>query len=245
MSNTTVKCVNCGTICNAKDGFCKNCWTKLGDDAQQQGYIIDGIGQTEWEEYIDKNAKRYVDVYKKNNGKKWFLHINWAAMVFGLNWVLYRKMYKVAVIGFIVTSLITVALSVLFLLPHTEEMKILNQDIAPYKEYIEGGGQTIMHDADGAPYSPEIVQKGAMAENKLAKIEAKAKLKSFIIVPFTCLFWGLFGDAIYKKHVIKNIKNKNGGASIGAVICGRMLLSLVEWLIMGTLVSFVVLLILA
>ena len=244
MNSTTIKCENCGTICNAKDGYCKNCWKKLGGETEQADFIIDGIGQTEWEDYIDKNAKRYVDVYKNNNGKKWFLHINWAAFFLGLNWVLYRKMYKVAVIGFIVTSLITVALSVLFLLPHTEEMKILNQDIAPYREYIKGGGQTIMLDADGRPYSPEIVQKGAMAERKNAEIEAKAKLKTLIIVPFTCIFWGLFGDAIYKKHIIKNIKNKNGGASIGAVICGRMLLSLVEWLLTGALVSLLVMLLL-
>ncbi|MBQ2266395.1 MAG: hypothetical protein II342_03235, partial [Clostridia bacterium] len=94
------------------------------------------------------------------------------------------------------------------------------------------------------PYSPEIVQKGAMAKRKNAETEAKAKLKTLIIVPFTCIFWGLFGDAIYKKHIIKNIKNKNGGASIGAVICGRMLLSLVEWLFTGALVSLLVMLLL-
>lgn len=101
-----------------------------------------------------------------------------------------------------------------------------------------------MLDADGRPYSPEIVQKGAMAKRKNAETEAKAKLKTLIIVPFTCIFWGLFGDAIYKKHIIKNIKNKNGGASIFSLFAGRILLGLIEWLLMGALVSLLVMLLL-
>ena len=92
MSNV-IQCEKCGATCNLKDGFCKKCWAQLPG---AEDYILDGMGQTDLEDFIDKNSKRYIDVYKKNQGKKMFLNINWAAMFFGVNWMLYRKMYKLA-----------------------------------------------------------------------------------------------------------------------------------------------------
>lgn len=239
MNNVTVKCENCGTVCNVKNGYCKNCWKKLDIKSEQDDFILDGMGQSEWEEFIGKNANRYIEVYKKNNGKKIFLHINWSAFFFSLNWVLYRKMYKVAIIGFVITSLISILLSTIFFLPHIDEIKSLNNAIAPFHEYLENGGKTILTDSDGVPYSPEIVQKGAQAEKKLYKIENDVKLKTYLLIPISCVFWGLFSDAIYKKHIRKNIKNKNGGTSISALIVGRILLVVINLLVLNPLISFI------
>ncbi len=150
-------------------------------------------------------------------------------------------MYKVATIGFVITSLISILISIIFLLPHIEEIKSLNELITPFHQYVENGGQTILLDGQGLPYSPEIVQQGAQAEKKLNEIQTDVQLKSFFLIPFTCVFWGLFGDAIYKMHIRKNIKNESGGTSISALIGGRLLLGAIELLALNPLFSLITL----
>lgn len=228
MTNYTVQCEHCGATCNLKDGYCKNCWKKLPCDNEQSDFIIDGIGQSEWEKFIDKNADRYIDVYKKNEGRKWFLHINWAAMFFGLNWMLYRKMNKITFISYFVFALLSVVLSILLFIPHIDEMKALNEDIAAYEAYLEGGGQTVIYNSYGAGYSPEVVKKGAAAEKELFEIQVDILLNSLWIIPVQCIFIGLLGDALYKKHILKNIKIKEGGTSVANLIGMRILLNFVS-----------------
>lgn len=243
MDNGTIKCTNCGATCKTKDEYCKNCWKRLSVEIEPDNSLIDGMSQSEWVEwelFIDKNADRYIETYKKNHNKTLFPSMNWSAFFFGLNWVLYRKMFKVAVIGFIITSLISLLLFSIFLVPHRNEIKRLNEVVEPFHAYIEGGGKTILIDAQGVPYSPEIVQKGASAENKLVKIELKAQLKCLVLIPFVCAFWGLFGDAIYKKYIKENIRGKNGGTSVVELVGGRILLSVIELLLLNPLTSLII-----
>lgn len=239
MNKATIKCEHCGAICNLEDGYCKNCWKKLSCEAEQDNFIIDGIGQSEWESFIGKKADRYIDVYKKNEGKKIFLHINWAAFFWGLNWMLYRRMFKFAVIGYIISAVLSIILSTILIIPHIEEMKVLNEDIAPYHAYLESGGKTFLLDSQGVPYSPEVVQQGAQAERELYKIETDVKLKSFFLIPLNWIFFGLFGDALYKMHILKNIKNKEGGTSVPSLLGGRLLFSAIEVFAFSPLISLI------
>ena len=243
MDNSTITCTNCGATCKAKDEYCKSCWSRLSVETEPGNSLIDGMSQSEWVEwelFIDKNADRYIETYKKNHNKKLFPSMNWSAFFFGLNWVLYRKMLKVAVIGLVITSLISLFLFSVFLLPHRNEIKSLNKVIEPYHAYIKGGGENILIDAQGVPYSPEIVQKGASAENKLVEIEFKAQLTCMVLIPFACAFWGFFGDAIYKKHIKENIRGKNGGTSVAELIGGRILLSVIELLLLNPLTALII-----
>lgn len=243
MDNGTITCPNCGAACKAKDDYCKSCWKRLSVETEPGNSLIDGMSQsewTDWELFIDKNADRYIEIYKKNHDKKLFPSMNWSAFFFGLNWVLYRKMFKVAVVGFVITSLISLLLFSIFMMPYRDEIKSLNGVIEPYQEYIDSGGKTILIDAQGIPYSPEIVQKGASAENELAELEFKAQLKALVLVPFTCAFWGFFGDAIYKMHIKENIRGKNGGTSVAELIGGRILLGVIELLLLNPLTSLII-----
>lgn len=240
MANSIIKCEHCGAICNLKDGYCKSCWKKISNEAEQNDFIIDGIGQSELENFIDKNSDRYIDIYKKHEGEKVFLHMNWAAFFFGLNWVLYRKMYKYALIGYIVSFLISVVMMTLFLIPHIEKIHTLNLDIAPYQEYRASGGQTILYNSQGVPYSPEVVKKGSKAEKELAQIMKNIELKSFCLAPIQCVFWGLFGDAIYKIHILKNRTIKKGGTSVSSMIGMRLLFSVIEVVALSPIITFII-----
>lgn len=243
MDNSTKTCPNCGSICKAKDEYCKSCWKRLSTEIEPDDSVTEVMSQSEWvdwELFIDKNADRYIETYKKNENKKIFAHINWAACFFGLNWVLYRKMTKVAIVSFVIMFLISLLLFTVSLLPYRAEIKSLNEDIEPYEEYLDRGGKTILIDAQGVPYSPEFVQKGASAQRKLAEIQTKAQLKCLLIVPLFCAFWGFFGDAIYKMHIKEKIRSKNGGTSVAELIGGRIVLSMINLLLLNPLSSLII-----
>ncbi|MBE7001944.1 MAG: hypothetical protein E7421_04510 [Ruminococcaceae bacterium] len=242
MDNSTKTCPNCGATCKAKDEYCKSCWKKFGTETADDS-VTESMNQSEWvdwELFIEKNADRYIETYKKNENKKIFAHINWAALCFGLNWVLYRKMTKVAVVSFVIMSFVFLLIFTVSLLPYRTEIKSLYEDIKPYEEYLDRGGKTVLIDAQGRPYSPEFVQKGASAQNKLAKIQIKGQLKCLLIVPFFCAFWGFFGDAIYKMHIEEKIRSKNGGTSVAELIGGRIVLSLLNLLLLNPLTSLII-----
>lgn len=240
--NGTVTCENCGTVCFEKDGYCKSCWKKLPVAAEQEDYIIDGLGQAEWEDYIEKNTVYYMDVYKKNEGKKFFLHINWSAFFFGFNWVLYRKMYAVACVGYLISFLLSVLFSIALIIPHIDEIKVWNADIASFQAYLDNGGETVLTDEYGDLYSPEIVQTGARAEKELYGLETKIVLKTLWLIPLQCLAIGLLGNALYKKHILKNSQNKNGGASVLSLVAGRLLLGAINTFALSPLISLIIVL---
>lgn len=240
MNNSVVKCEQCGAICNIKDGYCKKCWKKLpANDEQQNDYIIDGVGQAELENFIEKNSARYISVFKKNNGKKFFLSINWAAFFFAVSWLLYRKMYKYAIVAFLSSTLLTILLSVAFYIPHLNEISQLNESIVAVDNYLEGGGKTILTNSDGSTYSPDVVIKGFEAEKKVIEIENSVATKTLIIIPIYCVFFGLFGDSLYKRYVFKNIKSKEGGASIISFIGGTIVLRIIETVISTCVLPFI------
>ena len=231
MTNYTVQCEHCGATCNLKDGYCKNCWKKLPCDNEQSDFIIDGIGQSEWEKFIDKNADRYIDVYKKNEGRKWFLHINWAAMCFGINWMFYRKMNKRAFAVFFLFAAISMVLQIVLAIPYLNDMSDLTKDIVIYEEYVASGKPTVMRDYYGNLYSPEVVERYEEAIEKKSEIELKFMLNALWMIPIQCGALGLFGDAIYKSHIMKNIKTGSGGTSVVNLLGMRILLNIVTTVI--------------
>ena len=92
MSGMTVVCENCGAVCNTEDGYCKACWKKLTADNAEEDHILDGIGESEWKAFIEKNTDYYMPIFKKHEGKKCFVSMNWSAFFLGCSWLFYRRM---------------------------------------------------------------------------------------------------------------------------------------------------------
>ena len=215
MDTDKIVCTNCGAVCKTTDEYCKRCWKRLSADAASLQPVKEEMTQSEWvywELYIDKNADRYVDIYKENTDKKWFPHMNWSAFFFVLNWVLYRRMFKVAMLAFLITSLLFTLFFTAFLLPHRAEIQALQESAS------------------------------TLAALEIAEITAGAQLFSLLLVPLSCVFWGLFGDAIYKMHIEKNLHKQNGGTSVGELIGGRILISVVGSLLVEPVSALIILL---
>ena len=220
MSTTTVICEHCGAVCRITDGFCQSCWKKLPlPEVVADDVILDGYGVEEWRRYIGKNADRYVDIYKKHEGKKLFFHINWAAFFLGMNWMLYRKMYKAALFACVIVSLLSVLVSGIVMLPRAEEIKQLRDDRDAYHRHLDA------HDT--ISFADEVVIRGRAAEKELAQMDLQNSLIEIGVVGAFCVVNGLTADALYKAHVKKNILTKDGGTSIGAVFAGRFAISII------------------
>ena len=238
MKENRIVCTHCGTVGSTADGYCKNCWKQFEGVAIQEDAVIDGINKSDWEAFVGKKAERYVRIFAKNNGKKWFVHFNWAAALLGFSWMFYRKMYKFAIIGYAALFLITALLSLLLMLPYREEIKELQNTIAAYESYMDYGGETILTDANGELYSPQIVKDHTKAEKAIREIDNSITKKMLLVQILPTLVMGLFGDALYKQYARQHITEpKKGGASIGAWFGGRVLCDIVQILLLEPFVA--------
>ena len=108
MDNLEKICEHCGATYIVSDGYCRKCWKRIPTTTSPKEELLDGVKKADWHFFIDKNASRYVDIYAKNEGKKFFISWNWAAFFFSTNWMFYRKMYKKAVIFTLLYSLMII-----------------------------------------------------------------------------------------------------------------------------------------
>ncbi len=244
MAGCFVTCEGCGAVCNTEDGCCKSCWKKLPNASEDNDGVMEGIGHSDWRNFIEKNTDYYMPIFQKNEGKNVFISMNWAAFFLGNNWLFYRKMYKIA-IACCALSVVAMALfALLFSFPHVAEVQALQETISVYEEYLENGGEKVAYTSSGDTYTPEIVLDGSHAKNKLTDIRLTigwhAILATLVLQP---LVMGLFGNAIYKAFIKKRIHEPHaGGASISSLIFGWVLFDVIE-MVIGFLLSGLILMI--
>ena len=215
MSEPEKRCEYCGAPYIVSDGYCRNCWKKLPDEPQDDVVLLNGVKKAEWHMFIDKNSSRYVEIYAKNEGKKAFLHMNWAAFFFGINWLCYRKMYKYALIVFILNFIISAAASLLVIGTFRSQIEPLYKDIAAYEESFSDTNITII-DYD---YATSPLYSAAMdAQNQLNKIYIKISSILLFVLLISNIIFGLFADCIYRAYILKHIKFTDGGTSLIAFL---------------------------
>lgn len=211
MSNV---CKNCGATYIESDGYCKNCWTKVVDDVPQ----IKGIPKCEWDKHIGKNADRYMDVFEKNEGKKVFFSLNFAAFLFGFNWMFYRKMYKFALIHLLITVLFTFAVYGAVYGIYKNDIVLYQKLEEPYITYINEH----WYDEEEQP-DPDYIKEFRAVRKKLKF------LPKFLIwfLPFAMrVFLSLLADCTYRAHVYQKLRAKQqdiGGTSVGMVFAGVLI----------------------
>lgn len=139
--------------------------------------IGDGVTAQQAKELVAINTQRYIPKFTKL-GKKKKTSWNWASCLFPEGWFLMRKMYAV---GAIVISLLLA--SDILTVPL---MRVLNSVLLQsYNEYA----QYIMQNANEIGWNVILL----CAAGGILKI-------------LTMLFCGIFGDWIYKKHILKTAK---------------------------------------
>ena len=205
-------CQNCGARCKLDDKYCKSCSEKLSEETIVTDNFLHGIEKIKWLSFLEVGYSRYMNVYEKYENKKFFLHINWAAFFFGIGWMIYRKMYKLAAIFMIVFMLLSFAVMACVAEYYADDIVENYIAIETYQEYKYNGGEDSLYEASVGIYdAPELAAaKEAEKSNfKIYVITYTSYVITALFLEFVVL--GLFGDFIYRAHVIKNIQKKNGG----------------------------------
>ncbi len=238
MSHRSIVCEHCGAVCNEDDGYCKNCWKKL-TPASGEAYILEGAGHSQWADFIDKNKERYMRVFQKNEGKTVFVGWNWAGFVFGLNWMFYRKMYKTALICYLILYVLSLLVVPIVALPYIPALRETQQQIEICEEYIDKGlDNKLVENADGELCEPRVAKNHY--EQDLLSMEITIMLWSMLIIAvMQPILIALFGDALYKAHVKKNMLTQTGGVSLASYFGGVLVF---DWI--QEIVSFAVLMLL-
>lgn len=212
-------CENCGATYIESDGYCKKCWKKISDDVPQ----IRGIAKCDWGKHIGKNADRYMSVFEKHEGKKAFLSLNFAALLFGFNWMFYRKMYKYALIHLLITVLFTFAV-------YGAVYGIYKNDVVLYQKL------DVQYDAyvNEHWFDEEEQEEPAYFKDYRAVRKRLDFLPAFLIwfLPLAMrIFLSLLADCTYRSHVYRKLharQQDSGGTSVGMVFAAVIVHDLVS-----------------
>lgn len=117
MQSDTIICKKCGAVCSANDIHCRNCSAsliKMGISANDESLKLHGIPLEEWRKRIEKNADRYLNIFRKNENKPFFFHFNLAASFFDLYWFFYRGMYLYGIAAHLAMYIFTILFVIIF-----------------------------------------------------------------------------------------------------------------------------------
>ena len=230
------ECKNCGATYIFSDGYCEKCWKRIPITDSSEEDLLDGVRKAEWHYFVDRNASRYVDIYAKNEGKKFFLSWNWAAFLFGFNWLCYRKMYKFACIFIVINLMLTILLTAIGIGIYLPTLREHYQNIAAYEDAV---GVDILTQLNPV-YSSEtsvLLEKALDSQKEIGKIALKIGGIGGVGMLACGILFGIFADSIYKIHILKNIKYTDGGTSILAFIVGGLAYGAIHDLLITPLLS--------
>ena len=188
-------------------------YNKFGEVVQTEEEKINGISTYEISLFIEKNEERYIRIFKKYENRKFFLHINWAALFLSVYWLFYRKMYKQGVAFLLCLGMFST-------LMFSTTLVVLKDDILAIREQqnkvtFYGTEYTMDQHTDLSGYYTDD-------QNQYRQMEAdfNKKLFCFAMLPFLVfgLFFGLIADCLYRNHVLRKIGFADGGVSKMAIL---------------------------
>ncbi|MBQ2774818.1 MAG: DUF2628 domain-containing protein [Clostridia bacterium] len=133
--------------------------------------------------YVQTASSRYIPKFKDLSEKKKKVSFNWAALFFGPYWFFYRKMWKVGLI--FVGILLAVELAFTGIAQDFQDL---------YYSYLEMDPKVVA--------SEQIVSAFDEVVDAMLKV-----LPMFAIQGVLGIVAGFLADPIYKRHVIKDVKN--------------------------------------
>ena len=240
MDNLEKKCEHCGATYIVSDGYCKECWKKIPVTISSEEELLDGVKKADWHFFADKNSSHYVDVFAKNEGKKFFLSWNWAAFFFGINWVFYRKMYKNGALLALLYSFISILVVLLILGAYMGQLRPLYHEVVTYEENYRidtsiASNPNVMIEGYDDP-----IQAAYQARREINSISEKIALWSILVMFVLQIPFGLFSDCMYKSHILKNIDRSQGGTSYIAFFVGGLCNNIFNEIIATPIVTYFV-----
>ncbi|MDD2362183.1 MAG: DUF2628 domain-containing protein [Oscillospiraceae bacterium] len=178
---------------------------------------IRGISKSEMASFIENNQEHYIGIFEKNENRKFFLHMNWAAMFLSIYWMFYRKMFMTGALYLLCSAIFSTLIFSISLVSLKDDISTIREQ--QNKATFYQSEYTTDEFADLSGYFADNQTKLNQMKNDLY-----SKLFSFIILPFIvfALVFGLIADCLYRNHILKKIEFSDGGTSniIGLLFFG-------------------------
>jgi len=103
-----IRCAQCGAKCLDTDSYCPKCSASISAQDIKNDDMLEGIEIEKWKKFIGDKSADYIEVFRKNENKKFFASFNIWAFLFGSSWMYYRKMYPQAIVTTLLETLVVV-----------------------------------------------------------------------------------------------------------------------------------------
>ena len=103
-----IRCAECGAKCFDTDSYCPKCSASISVKDIKKDDMLEGIEIEKWKKFIDDKSVDYIEIFRKNENKKFFASFNIWAFLFGSSWVFYRKMYLEGIITVLLEMLVVI-----------------------------------------------------------------------------------------------------------------------------------------
>ncbi len=209
------RCDVCGAMCEDNAFVCSACGEEFNDAR------LDGIKISDYASFIDQKSDRYLDIFRKNENKKIFVHTNWAAFFFCIYWFFYRKMYAkglLALLSIVLVSVLAFSAGMMAFRGEYESAKEeYNRQVQLYEEAT---GEEYEANKAVIVYPAEISTKVDLISANAAVNEILKKIYSvMLIAEFAASFIiSLFADCLYRAHIKKRVAYSDGGVSRVSII---------------------------
>lgn len=220
-------CPNCNATYSVGTKTCRSCGSTLETGEQlAKANILNGMPLEDWHTFIGKNSSDYIDVFKKNETKHLFFSFNVFAFIFGPYWMVYRKMYKYALIYYVLTIVFTLCFLIAGLAINSPKIIEAVNKFEPYTEYMTFSGKKTSEFPQNEELQKEINEAYDEYEDVINDISLKSALFSRlgnIIVVSVAPF---LANCLYREHILNHtVRRKgyvansgSGGVSIGSAL---------------------------
>ena len=111
---TDIRCAECGAKCKDTDNYCPSCQASIKRQDLTHFEPLEGIEMEKWKSFIVKSTEHYIDIFRKHENKKVFVRFNPWAFLWCFPWFYFRKMYLEVVVIYILYTLITLGIALLY-----------------------------------------------------------------------------------------------------------------------------------
>lgn len=206
-------------------------YDRFGEAIVIENETIHGISKSEMASFISCNQERYMRIFKKNENRKFFLQINFAAMFLSVYWMFYRKMYLAGIVFLLCSAVFSTAV-------YSISINSVKNDVIAIREQQN----------QYAPGELDDIGRYINDRSKLDQMERqlKGKLFSYVFFPYLVftLCFGLIADCLYRNHVLRRIQYSNGGVSkvalLGALaltVCYNSIMGIIQQIILNTVLA--------
>lgn len=223
-----IRCEQCGATYSAGSKTCRSCGNTLKTLEQQtSANNLNGMPLKDWHAFIGKNSSYYVDIFKKNEHKSVFLSFNVGAFIFRAYWFFYRKMYKNAILLYVLSIILTLLFSFIGLAIGIPEVSKAREEYKPYTVYMAyDGTKTLDYPEDNEELSLEIRRAYWRYDDTVDRVTLRAQFMGLggnFLVLFIVSF---LSNWLYKEHILNHTARRkgyvadsgSGGVSLGSAI---------------------------